>query len=59
MAGYFRLSRRTRLMLPRGRGCIFCTGATASLCVRRRGLCCFASAKFGLSAVAHAAAREL
>jgi hypothetical protein len=27
--------------------------------VRRRRLCCFASAKFGLRAVAHAAAREL
>jgi NAD(P)-dependent dehydrogenase (short-subunit alcohol dehydrogenase family) len=47
-----------RLMLPRGRGCIFFTGATASL---RGGVgyAAFASAKFGLRAVAQSAAREL
>jgi NAD(P)-dependent dehydrogenase (short-subunit alcohol dehydrogenase family) len=47
-----------RLMLPRGRGCIFFTGATASL---RGGIgyAAFASAKFGLRAVAQSAAREL
>ena len=45
-------------MLPRGRGCIFFTGATASL---RGGIgyAAFASAKFGLRAVAQSAAREL
>src|ERR1700736_1814925 len=47
-----------RLMLPRGRGSIFFTGATASL---RGGVgyAAFASAKFGLRAVAQSAAREL
>jgi len=47
-----------RLMLPRGRGCIFFTGATASL---RGGIgyAAFASAKFGLRAVAQSIAREL
>jgi hypothetical protein len=45
-------------MLARGRGCIFFTGATASL---RGGVgyAAFASAKFGLRAVAQSAAREL
>src|SRR5687768_8828631 len=45
-------------MLPRGRGCIFFTGATASL---RGGIgyAAFAGAKFGLRAVAQAMAREL
>src|SRR5438045_2417163 len=47
-----------RLMLPRGKGNIFFTGATASL---RGGVgyAAFASAKFGLRAVAQATAREL
>src|SRR5207237_1915704 len=47
-----------RLMLPRGRGNIFFTGATAGT---RGGVgyAAFASAKFGLRAVAQAAAREL
>ena len=47
-----------RVMLPRGRGTIFFTGATASV---RGGLgfAAFASAKFGLRAVAQAMAREL
>jgi NAD(P)-dependent dehydrogenase (short-subunit alcohol dehydrogenase family) len=47
-----------RLMLPRGRGNIFFTGATAGL---RGGVgyAAFASAKFGLRAVAQSAAREL
>ncbi len=45
-------------MLPRGRGCIFFTGATAS--VRGGvGYAAFASAKFGLRAVAQSMAREL
>src|SRR5580704_13133813 len=47
-----------KLMLPRGKGNIFFTGATASL---RGGVgyVAFASAKFGLRAVAQATAREL
>ena len=45
-------------MLPRGRGTIFFTGATAS--VRGgQGFAAFSSAKFGLRAVAQAMAREL
>ena len=45
-------------MLPRGRGAIFFTGATASL---RGGIgyAAFAAAKAGLRAVAQSAAREL
>jgi len=45
-------------MLPRGAGSIFFTGATASL---RGGVgyAAFASAKFGLRAVAQSMAREL
>ena len=45
-------------MLPRGKGCIFFTGATASV---RGGIgyAAFASAKFGLRAVAQSMAREL
>jgi NAD(P)-dependent dehydrogenase (short-subunit alcohol dehydrogenase family) len=47
-----------RFMLPRGRGTIFFTGATAS--VRGgQGFAAFSSAKFGLRAVAQAMAREL
>jgi hypothetical protein len=45
-------------MLPRGRGCIFLTGATASL-RGSAGYAAFAGAKFGLRAVAQSAAREL
>jgi NAD(P)-dependent dehydrogenase (short-subunit alcohol dehydrogenase family) len=47
-----------RLMLPRGRGAIFFTGATASL-RGGSGFAAFAAAKFGLRAVAQSAAREL
>ena len=45
-------------MLPRGQGCIFFTGATASV---RGGIgyAAFASAKSGLRAVAQSMAREL
>ena len=47
-----------RVMLPRGRGTILFTGATAS--VRGgKGFAAFSSAKFGLRAVAQAMAREL
>ena len=47
-----------KYMLPRGRGTILFTGATAS--VRGgKGFAAFSSAKFGLHAVAQAMAREL
>jgi NAD(P)-dependent dehydrogenase (short-subunit alcohol dehydrogenase family) len=57
-AGFLAGREAARRMLPRGRGAIFFTGATASL---RGGVgyAAFASAKFGLRAVAQAAAREL
>jgi NAD(P)-dependent dehydrogenase (short-subunit alcohol dehydrogenase family) len=57
-SGFLTGREAARLMLPRGRGSIFFTGATASL---RGGVgyAAFASAKFGLRAVAQAAAREL
>lgn len=47
-----------RVMLKRGRGSLFFTGATAGL-RGGSGYAAFASAKFGLRAVAQAAAREL
>jgi hypothetical protein len=46
------------LMVPRGAGHIFFTGATASL-RGGSGFAAFASAKFGLRGVAQAMAREL
>src|SRR5438067_7564896 len=57
-AGFLAGREAARLMLPRGRGNIFFTGATAGL---RGGVgyTAFASAKFGLRAVAQSAAREL
>jgi NAD(P)-dependent dehydrogenase (short-subunit alcohol dehydrogenase family) len=57
-AGFLAGREAAGLMLPRGRGNIFFTGATASL---RGGVgyAAFASAKFGLRAVAESAAREL
>jgi NAD(P)-dependent dehydrogenase (short-subunit alcohol dehydrogenase family) len=56
--GFLTAREAARLMTPRERGCIFFTGATASL---RGGVgyAAFASAKFGLRAVAQSAAREL
>ena len=56
--GFLAGREAARLMLPRGQGNIFFTGATASL---RGGVgyAAFASAKFGLRAVAQAMAREL
>lgn len=56
--GFLSAREAARLMLPHGRGAIFFTGATASL---RGGVgySAFASAKFGLRAVAQSAAREL
>ena len=47
-----------RVMLPRQRGSIFFTGATASL-RGGKGYAAFASAKFGLRALAQSMAREL
>src|SRR6516164_1607167 len=57
-SGFLTGREAARLMLPRGRGNIFFTGATAGM---RGGIgyAAFASAKFGLRAVAQAAAREL
>jgi len=56
--GFLAGREAARLMVPRGRGCLFFTGATAS--VRGGvGYAAFASAKFGLRAVAQSAAREL
>ncbi len=57
-AGFLAGREAARLMLPRGRGAIFFTGATASL-RGGVGFSAFAAAKFGLRAVAQSAAREL
>jgi NAD(P)-dependent dehydrogenase (short-subunit alcohol dehydrogenase family) len=57
-AGFLTAREAAKAMLPRGEGCIFLTGATASL-RGGPGFSAFASAKFGLRAVAEAAAREL
>jgi NAD(P)-dependent dehydrogenase (short-subunit alcohol dehydrogenase family) len=57
-SGFLAGREAARLMLPRGRGSIFFTGATAS--VRGgSGYAAFASAKFGLRGVAQSIAREL
>jgi NAD(P)-dependent dehydrogenase (short-subunit alcohol dehydrogenase family) len=57
-AGFLTGREAARAMVPRGKGTIFFTGATASL---RGGIgyAAFASAKFGLRAVAQSMAREL
>jgi NAD(P)-dependent dehydrogenase (short-subunit alcohol dehydrogenase family) len=57
-SGFLAGREAARLMLPRGKGSIFFTGATASL-RGSSGYAAFASAKFGLRAVAQSAAREL
>jgi NAD(P)-dependent dehydrogenase (short-subunit alcohol dehydrogenase family) len=57
-AGFVAGRESARLMLPRGQGNIFFTGATASL-RGGSGFAAFASAKFGLRAVAQSMAREL
>jgi NAD(P)-dependent dehydrogenase (short-subunit alcohol dehydrogenase family) len=57
-AGFLSGREAAALMLPRGCGNIFFTGATASL-RGGSGYAAFASAKFGLRAVAQSAAREL
>jgi NAD(P)-dependent dehydrogenase (short-subunit alcohol dehydrogenase family) len=57
-AGFLTGREAARLMLPHGKGCIFFTGATASV---RGGIgyAAFAGAKSGLRAVAQSMAREL
>jgi NAD(P)-dependent dehydrogenase (short-subunit alcohol dehydrogenase family) len=57
-AGFLTTREAAKAMLAHGRGSIFLTGATASL---RGGIgfAAFASAKFGLRAIAQAAGREL
>lgn len=56
--GFLAVREAARYMVPRGRGTILFTGATAS--VRGgAGFAAFASAKAGLRAVAQSAAREL
>jgi NAD(P)-dependent dehydrogenase (short-subunit alcohol dehydrogenase family) len=57
-AGFLAGRESARLMLPHGRGNVFFTGATASL-RGGSGYAAFASAKFGLRAVAQSMAREL
>jgi len=57
-AGFLTGREAARLMLARGRGNIFFTGATAGL-RGGAGYAAFASAKFGLRALAQSAAREL
>lgn len=57
--GGFLMGRETaKVMLPRGRGTIIFTGATASL-RGREGLAAFAGAKHALRALAQSMAREL
>ena len=57
-SGFLAGREAARLMVPRGKGNIFFTGATASL-RGGSGFAAFASAKFGLRAVGQAMAREL
>jgi NAD(P)-dependent dehydrogenase (short-subunit alcohol dehydrogenase family) len=57
-AGFLVGREAARVMVPRGRGTILFTGATASL-RGGKGFAAFSAAKFGLRAVAQAMAREL
>lgn len=57
-AGFLTGREAARIMVPRGQGSIFFTGATASL-RGGSGFAAFAAAKAGLRAVAQAMAREL
>src|SRR5258707_11751270 len=57
-SGFLAGREAARLMLPHGQGNIFFTGATASM-RGGPGFAAFASAKFGLRAVAQSIAREL
>jgi NAD(P)-dependent dehydrogenase (short-subunit alcohol dehydrogenase family) len=56
--GFLAGREAARLMLPHGQGTILFTGATASM-RGGKGYAAFASAKFGLRAVAQSMAREL
>ena len=56
--GFFMGREATKVMLPRGRGTIIFTGATASL-RGREGFAAFAGAKHALRALAQSMAREL
>ena len=56
-AGFLAGREAARVMVPRGRGSILFTGATASL-RGREGFAAFAAAKAGLRAIAQSAARE-
>lgn len=56
--GFLTAREAANYMVPRGHGAIFFTGATASM-RGSKGFAAFASAKFGLRAVAQATAREL
>ncbi len=58
LGGFLTGREAAKHMLPRGRGSIFFTGATASL-RGGAGFAAFASAKFGLRALAQSMAREL
>jgi NAD(P)-dependent dehydrogenase (short-subunit alcohol dehydrogenase family) len=58
LGGFFTGREAAKHMLPRARGSIFFTGATASL-RGGSGFAAFASAKFGLRALAQSMAREL
>ncbi len=58
LTGFLAGREAAKVMLPRGRGSIFFTGATASL-RGGPGFAAFASAKFGLRALAQSMAREL
>ncbi|KAA6130848.1 SDR family oxidoreductase [Cupriavidus cauae] len=57
-AGFLMGRETARVMVPRGRGSIFFTGATASL-RGRAGFSAFAGAKHGLRALAQSMAKEL
>jgi hypothetical protein len=57
-AGFLTGREAARYMVPRGRGTILFTGATASL-RGSSGFAAFAAAKFGLRALAQSMAREL
>jgi NAD(P)-dependent dehydrogenase (short-subunit alcohol dehydrogenase family) len=58
LAGFITGREAARVMVPRGRGSILFTGATAST-RGREGFAAFAAAKAGLRAVAQSMAREL
>ncbi len=57
-AGFVTMREAARIMLPRGEGKIFVTGATAGM-RGNPGYAAFAAAKSGLRATAQSAAREL